>query len=107
MGCRRRALLLASVALIIRRRRRRRQRQQKRRFWVKQIFTEEKKQRGEWGNLVHELQDDREYYYRYLRMNPDRFQHLFSLVEPLFTKQDTNYRNAYQLESDLSSHCGI
>ena len=92
MGCRRRALLLASMALIIRRCRRRRQRQQKRRFWLRQIFTEEKKQRGEWENLVHELQDDREYYYRYLRMTLDRFEHLFSLVEPLITKQDTNYR---------------
>ena len=87
-----RALLLASMELIIRRRRRRRQRQQKRRLWVRQIFTEKKKQRGEWENFVHELQDDREYYYRYLRMSPDRFEHLFSLAEPLITKQDTNYR---------------
>ena len=88
MECRRRALLLASMALIIRRH----QRQQKIRFWIRQIFTEEKKQRGEWENLVHELQDDRKYYYRYLRMDPDRFEHLFSLVELLITKQDTNYR---------------
>ena len=35
---------------------------QKRRFWVKKIFTEERKERRKWEN--RELSnDDREYYY--------------------------------------------
>ena len=53
MARRRRALLLASLALAIRRRRRRQEeeRKPKRRFWVRQIFSEERKERGEWENL--------------------------------------------------------
>ena len=50
MTCRRRSLLLASSALVLRRCRRR-QEKQKRRFWVRKIFTEERKERGEWENL--------------------------------------------------------
>ena len=69
MTCRRRSLLLASSALVLRRCRRR-QEKQKRRFWVRKIFTEERKERGEWENLFRELfNDDREYYD--LRMSPE------------------------------------
>ena len=95
------------MALIIRRRRRRRQRQQNRRFWVTQVCTEEKKQRGEWENLVHELQDDREYCYRYLRMSPDRFAHLCGLVEPLITKQDTNYKKMHTSSKATCRHTAV
>ena len=46
---------------------------QKRHFWVRKIFTEERKERGEWEKLFRELSnDDREYYYRYLRISPER-----------------------------------
>ena len=96
MACRHRSLLLASLALAIRQRWRRQKekRKQKRRFWVPKIFSEERKERGEWENLFYELsEDDREYYYKYLRMSPERFEHLFNLVAPFITKQDTNYRN--------------
>ena len=75
MACRRRSLLLASLALVLRRCRRRQEenKKQKRRFWVKKIFAEERKERGEWENLFRELSnDDRECYYRYLRMSPER-----------------------------------
>ena len=57
MTCRRRSLLLASSALVLRRCRRR-QEKQKRRFWVRKIFTEERKERGEWENLFRELFND-------------------------------------------------
>ena len=72
MACRRRSLLLALLTLVIRRCRRRQEenRKQNRRFWVRKIFTEERKERGEWENLFRELfNDDREYYD--LRMSPE------------------------------------
>ena len=75
MACRRRSLLLASLALVLHRCRRRQEenKKQNRRFWARKRFTEEKKERGEWENLFRELSnDDREYYYRYLRMSPER-----------------------------------
>ena len=75
MACRRRSLLLASLALIVRRCRRRQEenKKQKRRFWVRKICTEERKERSEWENLFRERSNgDREYYYRYLRMSPER-----------------------------------
>ena len=75
MACRRRSLLLASLALVLRRCRRRQEenKKQKRRSWVRKIFTEERKERGEWENLFRELSNNnREYHYRYLRMSPER-----------------------------------
>ena len=98
MACRRRSLLLVSLALFLRRCRRCQQenKKQKRRFWVRKIFTEKRKERGEWGNLIRELSNDyREYYYMYLRMSPERFEHLFNFVGPLIAKQDRNYRCCY------------
>ena len=60
MACRRRSLLLASLALVLRRCRRRQEenKKQKRRFWVRKVFTEERKQRCEWENLFREISDD-------------------------------------------------
>ena len=53
MACRPLSLLLASLALVLRRYRRRQEenKKQKRRFWARKIFTEERKERGEWENL--------------------------------------------------------
>ena len=76
MACRRRSLLLVSLALFLRRCRRCQQanKKQTRRSWVRKIFTEESKERGKWENLNRELSnDDREYYYMYLRMSPECF----------------------------------
>ena len=75
MARRRRSLLLTLLALVLRRCRGRQEenKKQKRRFCVRKMFTEEGKERSEWGNLFRELSnDDREYYYRYLRMSPER-----------------------------------
>lgn len=36
-------------------------------------------------------EDDRDYYYKYLCMSPDNFDHLFNFVALLIIKQDTNY----------------
>ena len=95
MASRRRALHLAALALALCERRRRRMRQRPRRFWVRKIFTEEAKKRGEWETLVEELTtNDREYFFKYLRMSPERFEHLFSMVGPSIEKKDTNYRKS-------------
>ena len=104
MTCRRRSLPLASLALVLRecRRRQEENRKQKRRFWVRKIFTEERKDRREWENLFREISnDDWEYYYRYLRMSPELFEHLFNLVGPLIAKQDTNYRKSIPAKKRL------
>ena len=54
--------VLASLVLRRCRRRQEENKKEKRRFWVRKIFTEEKKQiRGEWENLFREISnDDRE-----------------------------------------------
>ena len=47
------------------RRRQEENNKQKRQFWVRKIFTEERKGRGEWENLFSKLSnDDQECYYR-------------------------------------------
>ena len=39
------------------------------------------------GKIFFELgEDNREYYCKYLRMNPERFEHLFNTVAPLLSK---------------------
>ena len=105
MACRRCSQLLASLILVLHRCRRRqgKNKKQKQGFWVRKIINEERKERNEWENLFCELSnddlelsndelsnDDLEYYYRYLRMRPERFEHLFNFVGPLIAKQDTH-----------------
>ena len=47
------------------RRRQEENKKQKRQFWVRKIFTEERKGRGEWENHFSKLSnDDQECYYR-------------------------------------------
>ena len=95
MASRRRALFLAALALALCERRRCRMRQRPRRFWVRKIFTEEAKKRGEWETVVEELTtNDREFFFKYLRMSPERFEHLFSMVGLSIEKKDTNYRKS-------------
>ena len=104
MTCRCRSLLLASLTLVLRRCKRRQEENKKRKrcFWARKIFTEKRKEKGERENLFRELSsDDREYYYRYLRMNPERFEHLFNLVGPLITKQDKSYRKSIPAKKRL------
>ena len=104
MACRRRPLFLASLALVLRRCRGHQEesKKQKRRFRVRKIFTEERKERGEWENIFRELSnDDQKYYYRHLRMNREHFEHIFNLVGPLIAKQDTNYRKSIPAKKRL------
>lgn len=72
----------ASLLLLIRRRKRKKDeipRQHK--FWIRPMYQNRKNQ-SQYFNLMTELEnEDREYYFRYIRMSPDRFKHLLSLVE--------------------------
>ena len=73
MACRRRALLLTSLALmfIIRSKR---GGKGKRQFWVRNIFSEYGKSKTGYVTLYPQLKEnDREYYFNYLRMTPERF----------------------------------
>ena len=93
------------LLLLLRRRRirrlRERERKKKKRFWVREIYKR-RDQVGEYATLLPELKSgDREFFYRYLRMSPDRFRHLLSTVEGLISKNDTNFRKSVSAEERL------
>ena len=91
--------------MLLRRRKRRlrlQKKKKKRKMWVRDIFKGREKQ-GVYNNLVQEMHlGDRESYFRYMRMSPDRFQHLLSLIEPLVTKETTNFREPISAGERLS-----
>ena len=91
MTYRSRALLLASLALTIRRFRKRQEQDEKsnRGLLVPKMLSEKRKEQSKWENLSCELdEDDLEYYYKYFRVSPERFEHLFNIDAPFITKQD-------------------
>ena len=78
--------------LALRRRARRRflHKKKKKRLLVRDIFKK-RNEHGHYHTLLQEMKlGDRESYFRYLRMSPNRFEHLLNLVEPLITKEQTN-----------------
>ena len=61
-------------------------------MWVRDLFKERKTQ-GAYNNLVREMRlGDREFYFKYMCMSPERFDHILSLIEPIVTKESTNFR---------------
>ena len=63
-----------------------------RRFWVRKIFQERKKY-GLYHILTDELRlFDKEYFFRFVRMTPQRFEHLLSLVGPHLQQTTTKMR---------------
>ena len=80
---RRRIILLTGLLdvqkILIMHRRLKQKKRQHKRYWVQQIFRY-RDQLDAFNTLFKELKDDREYFFRYLRMSPDRFGHLLSLV---------------------------
>ena len=63
-----------------------------RRFWVRKIFQERKKY-GLYRILTDELRlFDKEYFFRFVRMTPRRFEHLLSLVAPHLQRTTTKMR---------------
>ena len=60
-----------------------------RRFWVRKIFQERKKY-GLYHILTDELRlFDKEYFFHFVRMTTQRFEHLLSLVEPHLQRTTT------------------
>ena len=59
-----------------------------------------------YGKLLHLLPDltsgEREFYFRYLRMNPERFEHLLNLVKNKISKEDAKFRRNISPRKSLS-----
>ena len=63
-----------------------------RRFWVREVLKR-RRQQSQYHILVQELQlHDREYFFKYLRMSPERFEHLLKLVAPFIQKKKCRSR---------------
>ena len=68
-------------------RRRKSVKKRKHMFWVRELFKNRLKQ-GAFSSLVQEMMlFDREFFNRYLRMSPDRLEHLLSLIGSSLTKK--------------------
>ena len=97
--------ILAAIVLLLRHRRRRRNREESERVrnaWVRQIFAK-REQLGEFHTLVQEMRTtDRESFFRYLRMSPERYFQLLEMVEPLIRRRDTNFRKAISADERLT-----
>ena len=76
-------------------------RKQVRRYWIRDIFRR-REECGACSTLFEELKQDREYFFRFMRMTPERFDHLLSLVRPKIEKQDTHLRKAIKAEARLA-----
>ena len=87
--------------ILITHRRLKQKKRQHKRYWVRQIFRY-RDQLGAFNTLFNELKDDREYFFRYLRMSPDRFGHLLSLVRDNIQRRDTVFRKAIPAEARLA-----
>ncbi|XP_002162517.3 uncharacterized protein LOC100197499 [Hydra vulgaris] len=76
---------MAVILLILKRRKRIKKR--KHQFWVRELFKK-RVQQGAFSSLVKEMKlFDKEFFYRYLRMSPDRLEHLLSLIGSSLTKK--------------------
>ena len=76
-------------------------RKQARSYWIRYIFRH-REEFGVSSTLFEELKQDREYFFRFMRMTPERFDHLLSLVRPKIEKLDTNFRKAIRAETRLA-----
>lgn len=103
-----------------------RRKNRKRKYWVRNVFLKQS-EFGTFSTLVNEMRlTDWEYYFknilnfdltiidyflykkmssyfcvRYLRMCPDGFEHLLSLVTPLISKETTSFRKLIFAEQRL------
>ena len=64
----------------------------KKNCWVKDIFKNRERQ-GAFETLFNEMRNDRELFYRYFRMSPERFDHLLTLVRDQREAKDTAFKN--------------
>lgn len=82
-------------------RKQKRKTKKKRRFWVRDIFRQ-REVHGTFHTLFQEMLKDREMFFRYHRMTPNRFEHLLSLVKDRLTKEETKLRKPISARERLS-----
>ena len=66
----------------------------KKRCWVRDILKNRERQ-GAFKTLFHEMRNDRELFFRYFRMSPERFDYLLTLVREQIEKKDTAFRKSF------------
>ena len=89
------------LLLLLLRKRQNRRKMRRKRFWVRKIYRE-RQTHGTFYTLFQTLLKDKEMFFRYHRMTPSRFEHLFSLVKDRITKKDTRLRKAIPGRERLS-----
>ena len=73
----------------------------KKRCWVRDIFKNRERQ-GAFETLFDETRNDRELFFRYFRMSPERFHHLLTLVRKQIEKKDTAFRKSFPAAGRLA-----
>ena len=83
------------LLLWYRQRKKRLQKEKRRKYWVRPIFKK-RKLFGEFHQMLNELRvTDREYFFRYMQMNPERFNSLLSLVQDkIYKRRNTRFRES-------------
>eukprot|EP00795_Rhopilema_esculentum_P011795 gene11795-2173_t len=85
-------MLIAIIHLRIALSKEKKKTKRKRKFWVRP-HLKERKNHGQIHTLFSELKMfDREYFFRLIRMSPERYEHLLQLVTPYIQKEDTRMR---------------
>ena len=93
--------------MMLRRRRKQKQKARKRRkFWVRDIFAK-LEMHGKYHHLLPDLlSGEREFYFRYLRMNPEQLEHLLSLVKDKTSKKYKIW-NKYSVNNTIFDYRNI
>ncbi|XP_023240795.1 uncharacterized protein LOC111639231 isoform X1 [Centruroides sculpturatus] len=82
--------------------RRRRRRRFDRRFWIREIFLD-RERTGVQNTLIPRLRSfDKEYYFDFLRMSPEKFDELLNKLGPKITRQNTRWRDAIPASDRLA-----
>ncbi|XP_023240796.1 uncharacterized protein LOC111639231 isoform X2 [Centruroides sculpturatus] len=81
---------------------RRRRRRFDRRFWIREIFLD-RERTGVQNTLIPRLRSfDKEYYFDFLRMSPEKFDELLNKLGPKITRQNTRWRDAIPASDRLA-----
>ena len=72
----------------------------KKRCWDRGIFKNRERQDA--FETFHDIRNDRELFFRYFRMSPQRFDQLLTLVREQKEKKDTAFRKSFPAEKRLA-----
>ena len=70
--------------------------------WVRGIFKNRERQ-GAFETLFHEMRNDRELFFRYFRISPEKFDHLLTVVRNQIEKKDTTFRKSFPAAGRLAT----